>query len=50
MGVTLHVRVWIEIASVCVQKYSIGVTLHVRVWIEMTVERWDLLVLRSPST
>ena len=23
-----------------------NVTLHVRVWIEMTVERWDLLVLR----
>ena len=36
-GVTLHVRVWIEICLYFKIRHIILVTLHVRVWIEITV-------------
>ena len=40
--VTLHVRVWIEIAFVVGNKINACVTLHVRVWIEIRNPRQTL--------
>ena len=35
LGVTLHVRAWIEISFVINTASCVSVTLHVRAWIEM---------------
>ena len=39
-GVTLHVRVWIEIPSLILMSSKSKVTLHVRVWIEIANILW----------